>query len=82
MREFLPQEIEGSQSLDWMLNAIYGDDRHTKGNGTYVEAGSDRCQARSALRRERGRAVQRNKTTVHVLIEGALARSSVRPKRG
>ena len=46
MREFLPQEIEGSLSLERTLDAIYGTDRVTKGNGTYVEADSDRREDR------------------------------------
>ena len=76
MREFLPQEIDGSLALELLLDAIYGADRITKGNGTYVETDSDRRQDRpsTAKRNRAHRSTRQN----HVERRG---RSSARPLR-
>ena len=74
-------QIEGSLSLERMLDAIYGADRVTKGNGTYVEADSDRRQDRpGAAKRSRARG-SKGKTTLNAVVEAALARYVADRKR-
>ena len=68
MREFLSQEIEGSRSLERLLDAIYGADRVTKGNGSYV------ARIDPALRKGMTRVSKRDRVTLNAIIEAALTR--------